>query len=69
MAKVHQEIAKKAGCNVLDLSIRDLSAIKKDLIKRRSRLQKDLEKALIKGWDTFCIEDGLKKIDATLAVL
>jgi hypothetical protein len=69
MTKLQREITKKAGCNILDLSIADTVNIKKDLIKRRAKVQKSLEKAVLKGWDTFCIEDGLRKIDLTLAVL
>ena len=69
MTRLQREITKKAGCNVLDLSIVDAASIKKDLIKRRSKVQKSLEKAVLKGWDTFCIEDGLRKIDLTLAIL
>lgn len=69
MTKLQRQITQKAGCNVLDLSITDSESIKKDLTKRLSKLQKEFDKAVLKGWDTFCIQDSIEKIKATLATL
>ena len=69
MARIHQEIIEKAGCNVLDLTLTTPKAIKADLKHRLKRQEKALAKTIEKGWTgKEIIEQSIIDLKRTLEV-
>ncbi len=70
MTKISREIIKKAGCNVVDISLRTTDAHKKDLTHRLKKQEKALGRTIEKGWmGQEIIEQSITDIKTTLAIL
>lgn len=70
MSNLSREIAKKAGCNVVDRSLSTIESHRKDLTKRLAKQEKGLEKTIAKGWSgRELIEQSIVDIKKTLNVI